>query len=165
MRALILTGPPAVGKSTIGRLVARERPCAAFIDIDDVRHLVVSGHAAPWDGPAGLAQQRLGVLNGCALAGNFLDGGIDVVIADVLTDTTAGLYRSSLPDVLILKLEADFGEAERRAGTRPVHVTAAEFRAMHDQQADFTGYDIRLDVTKLPAQEATTQVRDLWSTR
>jgi dephospho-CoA kinase len=53
MRALVLTGPPAAGKSTIGRLAAQDRPRAAFIDIDDVRHLVVSGHAAPWEGEEG----------------------------------------------------------------------------------------------------------------
>ncbi|WP_433434773.1 hypothetical protein [Nonomuraea sp. CA-141351] len=113
VRALVLTGPPAVGKSTIGRLVAQGRPCAALIDIDDVRHLVVSGHTAPWNGLEGLRQQRLGVLNGCALARNFLDDDIDVVIVDVLTDSTAELYRASLPDMLILKLEVDFREAER----------------------------------------------------
>ncbi|MFC5823695.1 hypothetical protein [Nonomuraea insulae] len=162
MRVLILTGPPAVGKSTIGRLLAGERPRAAFIDIDDVRHLVVGGHAAPWSGQEGLRQQRLGVLNGCALARNFLDGDIDVVMVDVLTDSTAELYRASLPDVLILKLEVDFREAERRAGTRPVHLTPEEFRALHDQQGEFTGDDIRLDVSRLSAEDAAARVRDIW---
>ncbi|GAA3598943.1 hypothetical protein GCM10022419_098280 [Nonomuraea rosea] len=162
MRALILSGPPAVGKSTIGPLVAQKRPCAAFIDVDDVRHLIVSGHAAPWNGPEGLRQQRLGVLNGCSLARNFLDGDIDVVIVDVLTDNTAGLYRAALPDVLILKLEVDFREAARRAGTRPAYLKPEEFRALHDQQHDFTDGDVRLDVTRLSAQDAAAQVEDIW---
>ncbi|MEV1171472.1 hypothetical protein [Nonomuraea sp. NPDC049784] len=151
-----------MGKSTIGRLVAQGRPCAALIDIDDVRHLVVSGHTAPWNGLEGLRQQRLGVLNGCAVARNFLDGDIDVVIVDVLTDSTAELYRASLPDVLILKLGVDFREAERRAGTRPVYLTPEEFRALHDQQDDFTGSDIQVDVTHLSAQDAAAQVKDIW---
>ncbi|MDP4512011.1 hypothetical protein [Nonomuraea turcica] len=151
-----------MGKSTIGRLIVQERPCAAFIDIDDVRHLVVSGHAAPWNGLEGLRQQRLGVLNGCALARNFLDGDIDVVIVDVLTDSTAELYRASLPDVLILKLEVDFRETEKRAETRPVYLTPEEFGALHDQQHDFTGSDIRVDVTRLSTQGAAAQVKDIW---
>ncbi|MEU6721607.1 hypothetical protein ABZ897_60080 [Nonomuraea sp. NPDC046802] len=162
MRALILTGPPAVGKSTIGRFVAQDRPCAAFIDVDDVRHLVVSGHAAPWDGLEGLRQQQLGVVNACALARNFLDGDVDVVIVDVLTDSTAELYRARLTEVLIVKLEADFREAEKRAQSRPVHLTPEEFRALHDQQHDFTGCDIRLNVTRLSAHDAAAQVKDIW---
>jgi chloramphenicol 3-O-phosphotransferase len=162
MRALVLTGPPAAGKSTIGRLAAQDRPRAAFIDIDDVRHLVVSGHAAPWEGEEGRRQRRLGVLNGCALAANFLAAGIDVVIADVLTDDTAALYRESLPGVLILELVVDLAEARRRAAGRPVHLTPAEFRELHARQAAFTAGDIRLDTTRLPVRTAAARVRNLW---
>jgi hypothetical protein len=51
---LVLTGGPAVGKSTTANLFARRRPRAAVVDVDDVRQLVVSGAAAPWDGAEGL---------------------------------------------------------------------------------------------------------------
>lgn len=51
---LILTGPPAVGKSTVGRLVAERREHCALVDIDDIRHLVISHHAAPWQGDEGV---------------------------------------------------------------------------------------------------------------
>ena len=60
MRPLLLTGPPAAGKSTTARVLADSLPVAAMIDVDDIRQLVVAGHAAPWDGEAGLLQQRLG---------------------------------------------------------------------------------------------------------
>ncbi len=53
---LVLTGGPAVGKSTTASLVARQCARAAVIDVDDVRQFVVSGAAAPWDGAEGLAQ-------------------------------------------------------------------------------------------------------------
>lgn len=102
------------------------------------------------------------MLNGCALARNFLDGDIDVVIVDVLTDSTAELYRALLPDVLILKLEVGLREAEKRAETRPVYLTPEEFRSLHHQQRDFTGSDIRLDVTRLSAQDAAAHVKDIW---
>ncbi len=65
----LLTGPPAAGKSTTARVLADAQPVAAMIDVDDIRQLVVAGHAAPWDGEAGLRQQRLGVENACDLAG------------------------------------------------------------------------------------------------
>ncbi|WP_326633092.1 hypothetical protein OIE67_47780 [Nonomuraea fuscirosea] len=162
MRALVLTGAPAVGKSTVGRLVATERPLAAFIDVDDIRHLVVSGHAAPWEGAEGLCQRRLGVRNGCAVAGNLLADGIDVVIADVLTDDTAALYRELLPEVLIVELAVEFGEAERRAGTRPVHLTPGEFRELHERQGEFSAGDVRVDTTGLSVRDAVARVRGIW---
>jgi shikimate kinase len=62
---LVLTGGPAVGKSTTGRLLARRFTRAAFIDVDDIRQLVIAGSAAPWEGAEGLAQQELGVLRLC----------------------------------------------------------------------------------------------------
>ena len=41
MRLLILTGGPAVGKATCGRALAVERDRAAYIDVDDIRQLIV----------------------------------------------------------------------------------------------------------------------------
>ncbi|MGP3936807.1 hypothetical protein [Nonomuraea sp. KM88] len=37
MQVLVLSGPPAAGKSTVGRRVAGTRARCAFIDVDDVR--------------------------------------------------------------------------------------------------------------------------------
>jgi hypothetical protein len=68
----------------VRRLVASARRRCAFIDVDDVRQLVVTGAAAPWKGTEGRVQQRLGAMNACALAINFVNAGFDVVIVDVL---------------------------------------------------------------------------------
>jgi len=43
-------GQPAVGKSVTARALVEGRPRCAFIDADDVRQLVVTGAAAPWEG-------------------------------------------------------------------------------------------------------------------
>jgi hypothetical protein len=58
--ALVLTGGPAVGKSTTARLVAAPRPRCAVIEVDDLRQLVQTGVAAPWDGMDGAVQRLLG---------------------------------------------------------------------------------------------------------
>jgi hypothetical protein len=42
MRPLILTGCPAVGKTTCERAFAVERDRAAYIDVDDIRQLIVA---------------------------------------------------------------------------------------------------------------------------
>jgi len=151
VRPLLLTGPPAVGKSTVGRLMAERLRSGAFIDVDNVRHMVVAGHAAPWDADEGTRQQRLGVINACSLARNFVAEAIEVVIADVLTNATARLYRELLPDVLIVKREVDFPVAQQRAEQRPIYLTADEFRELHDRQAEFTAADDRVNTSQPPA--------------
>ena len=164
-RPLVLTGPPAVGKSATGEWLARQRPRGAYIDVDDVRRLVVAGHEAPWRGSEGAAQSLLGAANAAALARNFLASGFDVVVVDVLTPDTVTAYRERLPGCLVVRLVVDLAEARRRASTRPVWITAEEFRLLHERDtADPPPADVVLDVSAkdLPAQRAA--VAELWAT-
>ncbi len=131
LRPLVLTGGPGVGKSTTARLLAGTRDRAAVVDVDDVRQLVVAGHAAPWDGAEGAAQQRLGVRNACALATSFLATGFDVVVADVLTPETAKVYRDLLQGPLLVRIVVEPDEARRRAALRSWSLTDEEFHALH----------------------------------
>jgi predicted kinase len=164
VRPLLLTGPPAAGKSTTARVLADALPLAAMIDVDDLRQLVVAGHAAPWDGPAGLVQQRIGVENACDLARRFASSGIEVVIADVLTPRTAELYRERLPSVLIVQLRISLDEARRRAGMRPVYLTDDEFALLHrEQPTDVQLYDHVVGVDGLDLAAQVAAVRDCWS--
>jgi predicted kinase len=166
-RVLVLTGPPAVGKTTTARAVAATRERCAVIDVDDVRQLVVSGGAAPWDGDEGLRQQRLGVRNACALAGNVVGAGIDVVIADVLTPETSALYRELLPGCLVVHLTVPLEEARRRAATRTVWLTDEEFVALHvaDASADHAAGlapDHVRDVRDLDPDQQAAAVEAVW---
>lgn len=164
MRPLLLTGPPAAGKSTTARVLADALPLAAMIDVDDIRQLVVAGHAAPWAGRAGLVQQRIGVENACDLARRFAGSGIEVVIADVLTVRTAELYRARLPTVLIVHLRISLAEARRRAAQRPVYLTDDEFDLLHRQQPpDARLYDSVIDVDGLDLAGQVASVRRIWS--
>jgi len=163
MRVLVVTGPPAVGKSTVARIVAARTPRCAVVEVDDVRRLVLSGAAAPWDGREGVRQQRLGVLNACALARNFASQEIDVVIVDVLNQKTAALYRRRLKKPLIVQLWVSPGEARRRALCRPIHITWDEFEMLHRQQAALTAADLRLDTTALSATETAECLAQVWT--
>src|SRR5688500_1725013 len=108
---LLLTGPPAAGKSTTAMRLINSAHRGAVVDVDDVRQLVVVGHAAPWEGAEGRRQQRVGVGNACDLARRFLSVGIEVILVDVVTPTTADLYRSRLPNLEIIRLRLPLGEA------------------------------------------------------
>ncbi|MFD7153426.1 hypothetical protein ACFV9C_02440 [Kribbella sp. NPDC059898] len=161
---LVLTGGPAVGKSATGRALAEGHPRCAYVDVDDIRQLVVSGAAAPWDDDEGLEQQRLGVVNACGIARNFLAAGIDVVIADVLTPETSELYKQNLPGCVIVHLRVGLPEALRRAASREAWLTDTEFRMLHAQNASnppYADHHIQVDTLDLPHQIAV--VAALWS--
>jgi len=152
-----------VGKSTTARLLALATARAAVVDVDDVRQLIVAGGAAPWQGPDGLAQQRLGVENACSLASSFHAAGFDVILADVLTPVTLELYRQRLLGCLIVRLHVSHQEARRRAATRTVYLTDAEFTQLHDQDRDAPPpADYDLDITNLTIEEQVAAVTALW---
>lgn len=163
---LVLTGGPAVGKSVTARALAEGRPRCAVIDGDDVRQFVVTGAAAPWEGEEGRKQQKLGVINACDMARNFVAIGIEVVVADVLTPETCHLYRRELPGCLIVHMTIDFPEAVRRAASRKVWLTDHEFRMLH--QADAANppdADHRIRVDTLDLQNQIVKVARLWEAR
>lgn len=163
LRPLVLTGPPAVGKSRTGEALARRRSRAAFIDVDDVRQLVVAGAEAPWRGAEGSAQALLGVVNACAMARAFHAGGFDVVVVDVLTPATATAVREHLPDALLVRLEVDLAEAQRRATTRPVWLSDQEFTDLHHQDAAAPPpVQATINVTDMDMARQLTSVEALW---
>ena len=163
MRVLVLSGPPAVGKSTLGRLLAGTRARCAFIDVDDVRQLVVAGAVAPWEGVEGRRQRRLSAINAGSLAGNFTAAGIDVVIADVLNEETHAVYRASLDELLVVHLHVDAERARDRARGRPVHLTWDEFDMLHREQETVNGADLWLDTTELTIQETVERLLAAWA--
>ncbi|SEH02715.1 shikimate kinase [Nonomuraea solani] len=163
MRVLVLSGPPAVGKSTLGRLVAAGRPGrCAFIDVDDVRQLVVSGMVAPWKGEEGRRQRWLSAVNACGLARNFVAAGIDVVIADVLDAETLSVYRELLERRLVVRLDVAFERARERAERRPVYLSWEEFAMLHREQEAVDGADVRVDTTGLSVEETAARVVAVW---
>jgi predicted kinase len=132
---LLLTGGPAAGKSVTAHRLAADRPLAAVIDVDDIRHLVVAGHAAPWQGAQGRQQQHVGAENACDIAQRFLGIGIEVILADVVNEWTLPLYRERLPTLVVAQLRVELTEARRRAAFCPVSLSAQEFATLHQHQA------------------------------
>ena len=124
-------------------------------EVDDVRHLIVAGHAAPWEGENGRRQQQLGVSNACDLARRFQAAGIEVVLADFVTTSTVAQYRRHLQDVLMIRLQLPLDEGRRRARQRPIHLIEQEFDDLYRLDATATPpVDHVLDVAHLDLQPA-----------
>ena len=149
---LILTGPPAAGKTTIGPLLAKQLERCAVVDVDQVRAMVVQPHIAPWRGEAGMAQLRLGAHNACTLAQNFVAAGYAVVILDVLTDETAQLYRTALAahQPTIVLLLPSLAEVLHRNQARGQWLTDDEVELLYAWQENLQLYDRKIDNTHIP---------------
>lgn len=77
-RLVILNGPPAAGKSTLGRLYVADHPLALNLDIDRIRDLLGAWQDAP--GEAGVAARAIAL----SAARTHLERGYDVVIPQLV---------------------------------------------------------------------------------
>ena len=174
LRPLVLSGGPAVGKTTCGRALARERGRAAYIDADDVRQLVVAGEATLWSGPErvlrlalgaapeGEAQHALAAHSIAAMATNLLAAGFEVVVADFVTARTLAILRAELAGCFVVHLGISLSGARERAGTRRVLLTKDEFELLHRMAAAPLDADLLLEVDGLRFDAQLDAIRSAW---
>jgi hypothetical protein len=143
--------------------LAEEQERAAFIDVDDIRQLVVAGDATLWSGAEGREQHVLAARNAASVARNFITSGFAVTIADVVTAEALVAYRTELPDCLVIHLALPLDEARARAATRAVYLTDDEFDHVHDLMASPPEVDVVLDVSGLTTEEQTDAIRRVWT--
>ncbi|RIK39078.1 MAG: hypothetical protein DCC55_19155 [Chloroflexi bacterium] len=157
---LILTGPPAAGKSTIGKSIAKELNHCAIIDVDLLRAMVVQPHIPPWQGEEGIAQLLLGAANACILAQNFNRAFYHVVILDVLTDETARIYRHQLEQIdhRIVLLMPALETVLQRNRARGQALTDAEVQLLYEWEQQLTDYDQKIDNTELSAEAVAAEL-------
>ncbi|MFN8443529.1 MAG: hypothetical protein U0175_22315 [Caldilineaceae bacterium] len=160
---LILTGPPAAGKSTLGPLIAKHLKRCAVIDVDRVRLMVAQPHVPPWRGEEGMRQLCLGADNACLLAHNFRKAGFHVVILDVLTVETAEIYRSKLAPLehQIVLLLPTLEQSLQRNQARGQWLTDEEVRLLYTWEEQLTEYDRKIDNSYVSAEELALELAGL----
>jgi adenylylsulfate kinase-like enzyme len=160
---LILTGPTAAGKNTVGKLLACQRERCAVVDFDLVRAMFVHPHQPPWMGEEGKSQQMLGVRQVCNLAESFARAGWEVIILDVLSSETAQLYRSLLENAYptVVQLLPAFDELKRRFYERGARLTDDELKMVYEEQSSLVGYDLRIDNTDIVPEKIAEMIASL----
>lgn len=163
MTILLLTGPPASGKTTIADALAqRAADPLAIIEVDHLRHMLVYPHIAPWDGDEGHAQLLLGVLNACVLAQNFDAAGCNVLIVDAVTDETAARYREELP-LAIVRLLPNWEQTMIRSHSREEPLRFREREALYEQQRALEIVDVTIDNSSLAPNIVADRLELLFS--
>lgn len=118
---IVLNGPPAVGKSTLGRMFVDDHPLALLIDVDELR-----GWLGAWRQEREIAGLRARGL-AAALARDHLRAGHDVVVAqlygranhlDALQAAAAEVGASYREILLMADLESTLERFRERGGPR-----------------------------------------------
>lgn len=94
---IVISGPAAAGKTTVGREIATRRPHAIHIDGDFIQGLVVNGSITmdippP---PGALDQLRLRLLAALTIANLYRDAGFDAIISDNIFEEEAHRFIQS----------------------------------------------------------------------
>lgn len=97
--ALLITGSPGAGKTTVAQGVARSLSRSAVINGDAVARLVVGGYVWPLGDPPTEAAKQVRLCNDniCSLANNFLAAGFTPVIDWIVPDAgQLDVFRAAL---------------------------------------------------------------------
>ena len=163
LRPLLITGPPAVGKSRVALVLVDSVPPCAVVEVDDLRQLVKSGAAAPWQPGEGARQTELAADNAALLMTSFHEHDVNVIATDVFLGNAFSAYTGSRLPPLVVHLHVSLAEALRRAGTRRVHLTDDEFQLLHESEQGASAADVSIDTTDLSPEECAAQILRLWT--
>ncbi|MGW8886382.1 AAA family ATPase [Streptomyces sp. NPDC055749] len=97
--AVLLSGIPGSGKSTVAAALAARLPMAAHIDVDELQEMIVSGGAWPSATADAEADRQilLRARNASLLADSFVAAGFVPVLADVVVRRShLDFYRATL---------------------------------------------------------------------
>jgi hypothetical protein len=92
---LVVTGPPAAGKTTTARLLALRREQSVHLHADDFWGFIANGYVEPWL-PASDRQNQVVIQAVCAAAVAYAEGGYDVVLDGVVGPWFLNLLRSAV---------------------------------------------------------------------
>lgn len=96
MGALILTGPPGVGKTTVAGLLAQREQRSAHVEADRFFLFIESGFIEPWD-PASDEQNQLAMRTAAVAAASYATAGYETVLEGIVIPRwTLGAIRETL---------------------------------------------------------------------
>ncbi|MEO3936835.1 AAA family ATPase [Dermatophilaceae bacterium Soc4.6] len=121
--AVLITGTPGAGKTTVAQGVARALSRSAVVNGDAVARLVVGGYVWPLGDPPAEAAHQVALCNDniCSLATNFMAAGFTPVIDWIVPDADQlDVFRASLGSRLrLVVLDPDAATCVARDLQRP----------------------------------------------
>ena len=136
---IILSGPPAAGKSTIGKILAFSFPRSVNFSLDDLRDFVKSGYVEPWNDTDEEGQCVLATDISIEMIKRYLVKNFVVIIDHVFNDADIKRYQDNFDDVHAFLLLPSLEELHKRDSFRPVERQMGE--RVDEVFADLPGED------------------------
>ena len=166
----MFTGPAGAGKTTLARAWCATRRRAVHVELDEVRHLIVSGLVDPQTGgPVQAEQYDTSVAACCALVRELIRRGYDVAVDDA-TDPE-GFERHWLPrlgsiehSVVVVVVRPSLKVVLARGADRSIRVRPEVVRDQHAAASRWPA-ERTIDTTGQSIEESLENVRRLISER
>jgi predicted kinase len=168
MALFVISGVPAAGKSTVGRLLASRLDRAICVPGDSIRSMVVSGRAemAPGAGEAQLRHLLLRYRGALAIAAVYLDAGFDAVIEDVIIGPVLREFLAlvPVPEVHLVFLDPDDEVVVERDRNRAKTAYGDDRWDVGELRGVLQGHTSKLglwlDSTSLTAEQTVDRILD-----
>lgn len=169
MKALVITGPPAVGKSAVADRLAIGSALRAVIEVDELRtqasRVEVPENRGQTESSGQDLQDVVATKAAIQLAQLLLKQEVQVIIPDFLGCEHAGLYREGLSAdaVSVVRLDADASVHRARNQSRPpIRQYAPDVLAFLRADARQKGRpDLVVDTTRYDLDETVRRLEPL----
>jgi len=164
MQAIILTGTPGAGKSSVGAALAGMLEAGAHIPVDFFRKMVKGGYASPhhWSDEVS-RQYRIARKSAAQTALNLAAGGFTPILDDIVSADWVQEWIADLAglDCRFVLLRPSLEAALERNRTRTIWtVDETVLRKLHTMLGgDYTRSWLTIDNTEGTAEEAAAEIR------
>ncbi len=161
---LLITGPTGSGKTTVARRVAKLVDKCVNIDIDHVKHFIVTGFIYDETSEGDRQWQLLGDNLG-ALASNFVSAGYNVIINGYMHDSALIMLKGyvQITDKVLLLPNMDVVVKRDDGRDEDIKMGAEMVKEHHNHLSSSDLYSdfIKLDTTHHTVEETVSKVLEI----